>query len=90
MRYTLLIPFLLVGCGLFSEPEVVTQEVQVPVPAPCVNESEIPDEPDLASESLQISDYIGRKVQALLIDRKALEKAFTESRALLVGCADQS
>jgi hypothetical protein len=88
MKWLLLCVFL-TGCSVFSEPKMVTEKVEVPIPVPCVSKAEVPEPPRLESSNLQEEDSIGRKVQALLVDRKELQKSFTKARGLLVGCVNE-
>jgi len=86
MKY-LLIVLLLSSCAA-REPKVITQEVQVPVPVPCIKQGAIPKEGKLQSDSLVKKDSIFRKVQALLIDVKGLKSENSTLRALVVGCVE--
>lgn len=86
MRFFILILF--ISACASREPTVITKEVQVPVPVPCLKGADVPEARKLKSDELVKKDSIFRKTQALLIDVKGLKSENSTLRALVVGCVE--
>lgn len=83
MKYKLLAILLFILWALMGCAQKVV-EVKVPVRVACVES--IPAKPTMEFDALRVSDSIGQKVSALLIDNSSLKADSEQLRALLVGC----
>jgi len=75
---------LLAGCG--TQTRIETVETKIPVPVPCIDPADVPDEVPGADESVGKDSPPGEKIKAVLVERERLRKSDTTFRALVQGC----